>query len=65
MLDRASYGSNDGKNECLLLGDSLGSTDGKVLGSDEVTKLGCNDGKLLVTILGNLYLVILGTDVGT
>ena len=30
-------GSNDFKLEIILLGDSMGSTDGKVLGSDEAS----------------------------
>ena len=46
-------------------GDSLGYTDGKVHGSDEVIKLRCSDGKVLGTILGNLDGIILGLDVGT
>ena len=33
-------GSNGGKLEGLLPTESLGSTDGKLLGSDEVVKLG-------------------------
>ena len=51
-------GSNDGNIEGLLLGDSLGSTDVKVLGSDEVIKLGLSGGKVFVTIIGNVYLII-------
>ena len=35
--------SNDGNLEGLLLGDSLGSTGVKVLGSDEGIKLGSTD----------------------
>ena len=37
-----------------MLGVSLGSTDGKVLGSDEGIKLGSTDGKVLGTILLDL-----------
>ena len=43
-LDGSFDGSNDGKLEGLFLGDSLGSTDVKVLGSDEFTKLVLSDG---------------------
>ena len=57
-------GSDDGKLEGLLLGGSLGSTDGRELGSDEVIKLGYNYGKELVTILGNVYRITLGIDIG-
>ena len=42
-LDGSFDGSNDGKLEGLFLGESLGSTDVKVLGSDEFTKLGLSD----------------------
>ena len=48
-----------------MLGDLLGSTDGKVLGSYEGIKLGLSGGKVLGTILGNVYVIILGMDVGT
>ena len=34
FLDGSSYGYNEGKLEALLLVDSLGYTDGKVLGSE-------------------------------
>ena len=53
-LEVSFDGSNDGKLEGLLLGDSLGSTDGKVLVSDEGIKLVFSGGKLLGTILRNL-----------
>ena len=43
-LDGSFDGSNYGKLEGLFLGDSLGSTGGKVIGSDEFTKLGLSDG---------------------
>ena len=45
-------------------GDSLGYTDGKVHGSDEGVKMGCTDGKVIDAILGNVYVIILGLDVG-
>ena len=48
-----------------MIGDSLGSTDGKVLGSDEGIKLEISDGKVLVTILGNIDGITLGLGVGT
>ena len=63
------YGSFDGsidvKAEELFLGDSLGSTDNKVLGSDEGIKLGSSGGKLLVIIPVNVDGITLGLDVGT
>ena len=46
---------NDSNLEGLLLGYSLVYTDHEVLGSDEGVKLGISDGKLLVTIFGNVY----------
>ena len=58
-------GSNDVKLECLLLVDSLGSTDGKMIGSDRCIKLGCNDVKVLENVLGNVDGIIFGLDVGT
>ena len=42
-LDRSFDKCNDGKLEVLLLGDSLGSADDKVIGSDEGIKLGLFD----------------------
>ena len=42
----------------MLPEDSLVYTDGKVLGSDEVIKLGLSGGKVFVTIIGNVYLII-------
>ena len=64
-LDVSVDGSNDDKNERLLHGDSLGYTDIKVLGYYEVIKMGLYDGKVLVTILLNVYGITLGIDVGT
>ena len=55
----------DGKLEVLLLGVSLVSTYGKVIGSDEVIKLVYTDGKVLSTILVNSYGITLGIAVGT
>ena len=41
------------------------STDGKVIGSDEVIKPGLSDGKLLGNIIRNVYGITLGIGVGT
>ena len=57
--------SNDGNLDGLLIGGSLGSTDGEVLGSDEGIKLILSYGKVLGTILGNVYGITLGLGVGT
>ena len=43
----------------------MGYTDSKVHDSYEGIELGCNDGKVLGTILGNVDGIILGIDVGT
>ena len=48
-----------------MLGDSLGSTDEKLLGYNEGIKLLLYDGKVLVTLLGNVDGIKLGRDVGT
>ena len=48
----------------MLVG-SLGSTYGRVIGSDEGINLGYTDGKLLVSILVNLYVIKLGIGVVT
>ena len=64
-LDGSYDGSNDNQAEDLLLGDSLISTDGKVLGSYELIKLGLSYGGVIFTILGNIYVITLGIDVGT
>ena len=47
-----------------MLGGSLRFTVGKVLGYDKGIKLGYSYGKVLGTILGNLYVITLGIDVG-
>ena len=49
----------------LLFRGLLGSTDGKVLGSDEDMKQGHTDDKVLGTIFWNFYGITLGLDVGT
>ena len=64
-IDRPIYGSNDGKLEIFLLGDSLVPTDGKVLCPDEGIKLGSTDGEVLGTILGDVDVPTLEIDVGT
>ena len=52
----------------MILG-ILGSTDSKLLGSDEGLKLGSTDVKVLCTILGDkngiMILVDVGTDLGS
>ena len=63
-VDVSFDGYNDGKLDRLLLLESLGYTDGKVLGSDEDIKLETTDAKLLETILGNVNGITLGIDVG-
>ena len=46
-----------------MIGDSLLSTDGKVLGSDESIKLGLSVGNVIATILGGLYRIKIGLDI--
>ena len=48
-----------------MLGGPLGSTDCKLLGSDEGIKLGLSVGKVIGTILWNVDGIILGIDVET
>ena len=43
----------------------MGSTDDKVLGSDEVIKVGISDGKVLGDILVYVYIITLDIDAGT
>ena len=57
--------SNYGKLEGLLLGGSLGSTDGKLTVSNEDIKLRLFCVKVIGTILGNVYGITLGLNVGT
>ena len=57
--------SNDGKLENLLLVESLGSSGGKVLSSDEDIKLGLYGGKIIGTIIKNVDGITLWIDVGT
>ena len=59
------FGSNDGQLLSLLIGKSLGSTDGRMIGSDEVIKLGYNEGKVIDSIPECVYGISLGLDVGT
>ena len=65
LLDGSFDGYNVGKFEGLLLGGSLGYTDGKVLGYNKDTKLVSIHGKLVLIIIGNVDGNILGLDVGT
>ena len=46
-----------------MLEGSLGYIDGKVLGSDEGIKLESTDGKVLGTILGDVYAITLGLNI--
>ena len=57
-LGESVDGSNDGKLDVLLLGHSLGSTDGKVLGFYEVIKMVLSDDKVLGTIFGYVVGII-------
>ena len=61
----SSDGSNDINFDVLLLGDSLGYTDGKVIGSDEGIKLGLFDDKLLGTTYKNVDGITFGIYFGT
>ena len=54
-FDGSFDGSYDCKIELLLFGDSLGSTYGKVICSDEGIKLGLFCCELICAILGNVY----------
>ena len=54
-LDLSFDGSNDGKLERLFLGDTVRSTDGKVLDPDKDVNQGLSDGKVFGTIIGNVY----------
>ena len=58
-------GYNDGNLDNFFIGDSLGSTDGKVCGYDKRIKLRSLDGRFLGNILGNVYIITLGLVVGT
>ena len=49
----------------ILLGGSLGSIDGKVNGCDEGIKPALSKGKVLCTILGDVYGITRGLVVGT
>ena len=53
-LRRLFYRFFNRKLKLILLGHSLGYTDGKMLGSDEGINLGLFDGKVLGTVLGNV-----------
>ena len=64
-IDGPFDGSDDRKVEIIFLGDSLGSTDGKILSSDEGIKLVSTDSKVVCNILGDIDVITLGVDVGT
>ena len=59
------YGSNYGRLEIFILGYQLRYSDGNVLGSDEVIKLGLSDGKVLSIILVDVDGITFWIDVGT
>ena len=63
-LDGLFDGSNDAIYEILLLRDSLGSTDSKVLGYNEGNELVTTYDKCLGTILEKVYGIILVIDIG-
>ena len=58
-------GSNYGELGGVFLGGSHKTTGGKLLCSDESVKLGLSGGKMLGTILGNIYGFTFDIDVGT
>ena len=64
-LDGSFNCYNGSKPEGLFLRDSLGSTDGKVIVSDEGIKLVTTDSKVLGTLLENVDGITLRLDVGT
>ena len=64
-LDGSFGGSNYGQLESVLIGESMGYTDGKVLDCDEGITLGSTYIKVLGTILGNVDVIIHGLNVGT
>ena len=64
-LDESFDDYNESKVEGLFREGSFLSTGGKVLGSDEGIKLGLFDGKVLRTILWNVYAIIFVIDFGT
>ena len=68
-LDRSFDGSNDGKLDTVFLVDSMGYTDGKMIGSDEGIKLGISELGSLDRSFdgsndGNLGGLLLGDSVG-
>ena len=58
-------GSNNGKIEGLLLGESLGYTYVNVSRTDEGIKLGSIDDEVLVTIFGDVEVITIWLDFGT
>ena len=63
-LDLSFGVSNHGKLEIFLLRGSLVSTDGRVIGSDEVITNGSTNGNVLGTILIHLDGLDVGTELG-
>ena len=55
-------GSNDGKLGVLLIGDSLGFIDVKVIGSDEGIKLIFTDGKVIILVSNMKIPITTATD---
>ena len=58
------YGSFDSSYDCKievsLIGESLGSTEGKVIGSDEGIKLGSSGVKVIGAVLIDVDVITLG-----
>ena len=65
FFDCLFHGVNDGNFEGILFGESLVSTDNKVIGYDEGIKMIYTGGKVLVNIPGYVYGIKLGIDIGT
>ena len=64
-LDGSFDGSDYGKLNGLLLGDSMVYTDSKVIVSDGKMQLGLCGGKVIGTIIGSIYGITLSINVGT
>ena len=64
LLYGSFHGSNDDNIENYYMRVTLEYTDGKVICSDWWIKLGYTNDKVLCTILGNVYGITLGLDVG-
>ena len=64
-LDGSFDASKDGKLERLLIVDSMEYTYDKMIPSDEGIKFAISCGKVIGTILGRIYVIIVGMDVVT